>query len=194
MAFGSDFLAGLTIIAHVILIFYLYTLVHYALTKKIPFQYFWKNMKEEALWIAFIVSIVATFGSLYYSEILGYLPCKLCWYQRILMYPQALLFGIALLKKDKKYIGYLAPLSLIGLIIAGFHYIAQLSPVKLVSCGISGLTPSCSEYFSLMFGYITIPLMAFTAFLLLLMLTKLPKLKEVKEAPKTKSTLKNRKR
>ncbi|MFA4887818.1 MAG: disulfide oxidoreductase [Candidatus Nanoarchaeia archaeon] len=127
---------------------------------------------KHALLLGFIVSLVATLGSLYYSEIMGYDPCKLCWFQRILMYPQVLLFGIALWKKDHTIYRYTLPLSLLGLLTAAYHYRLQITTkiAKTVaeSCSLTG--PSCSDIPFTFAFYITIPLMAFTAFLLITLL------------------------
>jgi hypothetical protein len=84
-----------------------------------------KFMKENALVLAFIISLVATLGSLFYSEVLGYSPCKLCWFQRILMYPLPLLFGASLLqkKKIKDTLAFAMIMTTLGTILAGYHYL-----------------------------------------------------------------------
>ncbi|OIO44438.1 hypothetical protein AUJ64_00105 [Candidatus Pacearchaeota archaeon CG1_02_39_14] len=118
----------------------------------------------------FLVSLVAMLGSLYYSEIAGYNPCTLCWYQRIFMYSQVFILGLASFRKDKKVMPYIYLLSAIGLLIAVYHYIMQLSQVDSVFCELVGYSASCSETFFLSMGYITIPLMAASAFLLIILL------------------------
>lgn len=119
-----------------------------------------------ALGCSFLVALIATLGSLFYSEIAGYEPCKLCWFQRIFMYPQVVLLGIALWKKDPGVTRYLLALSIIGGAIAGYHYLLQIGVAPELPCSAVGYSVSCSQRFVLQFGYITIPLMAFTAFLL----------------------------
>lgn len=119
---------------------------------------------------ALLISLVATLSSLYYSEVLQYTPCKLCWYQRVLMYPQVVLFGLSLWKKDKNIIPYTLILSIIGACIAGFHYSLQITNTGAFSCTTVGFSASCTENFFLTYGYITIPLMSLTAFLLLIFL------------------------
>lgn len=126
--------------------------------------------KKNYLLFGFIVSIVATLGSLFYSEILRYSPCILCWWQRIFMYPQVMIFGFALLKKDYNIVNYSIILSFIGGIIALYHYLIQIGTVQGSSCDIIGYSSSCSEAFFLSYGYITIPMMALTAFILLIFL------------------------
>ena len=136
----------------------------------------WINfLNKHAIFIIFIISLAATLGSLYFSDILGYEPCKLCWYQRILMYPQVLLAGIAMMIKDKRITTYTLWLSVIGGLIALNHYILQITKVSLIPCSAVGYSASCSQYFTLQFGYITIPMMALTAFLLIIVLSRMHK-------------------
>lgn len=116
-----------------------------------------------------IVAIVAMLGSLTYSDILGYEPCKLCWYQRICMYPLVPLFLIALWKKEKMILPYSFVLAFIGGLIALYHYIVQLGIVA-APCSVSGYSVSCAKVFTMRFGYITIPMMALSAFVLILIM------------------------
>ena len=124
---------------------------------------------KHALAFSFVVVLVATSGSLFYSEVAGYEPCKLCWFQRIFMYPQALLLGMALWKRDKGIADYSIALSLAGALIAGYHYLLQLGVAPLLPCAAVGYSVSCAQRFVMQFGYITIPLMAFTAFSMVLL-------------------------
>lgn len=116
------------------------------------------------LWLALLAALVATSGSLYYSEVAGYEPCILCWYQRILMYPQVVLLAVAQLARDPDVRKYIAVLSAIGAAIAGYHYLLQLGVAPNLPCAAVGYSVSCAQRFVLTFGYITIPLMAFSAF------------------------------
>ncbi len=127
--------------------------------------------KNKFLVFAFVVALTATLGSLFYSEIAGYEPCKLCWFQRIFMYPQAFILGLALYKKDLTVASYSLLLSSVGAVIAGYHYLLQLNIAPSLPCSAVGYSVSCSQVFVMNFGYITIPLMAFTAFALLITLT-----------------------
>lgn len=115
------------------------------------------------VWFMFIIALIATAGSLFYSEVAHYEPCKLCWFQRIFMYPQVLLLALALYKRDNHIIDYILWMSGIGLVIAGYHYLLQLGVVTGSFCGIG---VSCDQRFVMEYGYITIPMMAFTAFTL----------------------------
>ncbi len=123
---------------------------------------------KHSILFAFIVALIATGGSLFYSEIAGYDPCKLCWFQRIFMYPQVILLGLALKRRDTGVVYYSIALSIIGAITAGYHYLLQFSIVPATPCSAVGYSGSCSQVFVMNFGYITIPMMSFTAFLLIM--------------------------
>ena len=129
----------------------------------------WINfIGSKGLWLAFVVALVTTSGSLFYSEIAGFEPCKLCWLQRIFMFPQVILLGTALWKKDRRVADYSITLSLIGAAIAAYHYLLQLGIAPSLPCSAVGSSVSCSKIFVRNFGYITLPMMALTAFLLMI--------------------------
>lgn len=132
-------------------------------------NYFLANvLGKHAILFAFIVALIAMTGSLFFSDVAGYTPCTLCWYQRILMYPQVFLLGLALKRKESSIIPYSVLLSAIGAVIAGYHYLLQLGVAPGLPCSAVGYSASCSQRFILTFGHITIPLMAFVAFALIL--------------------------
>lgn len=118
------------------------------------------------LYGAWLVSLIAMLGSLYFSEIEGFIPCELCWYQRISMYPLVLILGIATFKNDLQVPRYVLPLSLLGGSISVLHYLEQKVP------GFGGIkpcvngVPCSSEYINWM-GFITIPFLALIAFVLI---------------------------
>lgn len=119
---------------------------------------------KHALYLAFLQAWAAVLGSLYFSEIRKDVPCLLCWYQRILMYPLALIFPVAILRKDLKVAYYVLPLSILGMIIASYQYLLQmttLSEVTPIQCDALG---SCSAIQEIFFGFITIPFMSLAAF------------------------------
>ena len=126
-------------------------------------------LKTYGLHFAFLTALGTTIGSLIYSEVLLYEPCKLCWYQRIFIFPQVILFGTALLKKDKKIIDYGIILSAIGLLISVYHYFIQTTEVSGLPCSASAADGGCSSQLVLEFGYISIPAMSATAFSLILL-------------------------
>ena len=127
-------------------------------------------LDSKEILLGFIIALVATSGSLFYSEIASYTPCELCWYQRILMYPQVLILGMAMWKKDKNIADYSILLSILGGIIATYHYIIQFVETKIVPCSAVGYSVSCSDNFVLDYGYITIPMMALSAFVAIIIL------------------------
>lgn len=135
------------------------------------------NSKQLFLYTAWLISVIATLGSLYFSEISGFIPCELCWYQRILMYPLALILGIATFKNDRSVKKYVLPMAIIGWSISLFHYLEQKVPgfAKVKPCA-NGV-PCSTEYIN-WFGFITIPslaLVAFTLIIILMLLIKSPK-------------------
>lgn len=119
------------------------------------------------LYLAWLQSVVAMVGSLFFSEVLHFPPCVLCWYQRICMYPLVLLFTIGILRKEKNVIWYAMPLALIGWGIALFHNLLyyKILPESAAPC-IAGV--SCTTKFIQWFGFITIPLLSFVAFTIIL--------------------------
>ena len=160
-------LSSLTIIGQLVIIGLLIALI---VAKVRPGNFLMRFIQENALAFAFIVALMATAGSLFYSEVIGFEPCKLCWFQRIFMYPQVVLLGLALWKGDRRIAIYSVALSVIGAVIAGYHYLLQLGYVSALRCLTAGYSVSCSQKFVLQFEYITIPMMSLTVFLLIILL------------------------
>lgn len=125
---------------------------------------------QHGVLLSFVVALVATLGSLFYSEVAKFTPCLLCWYQRILMYPQVILLTVAYFAQDRGVVKYSLPLTTIGGLIALYHYALQLGAPVVAPCEVVGYSASCAERFVLQFGYITLPLMAFSAFVLIALL------------------------
>lgn len=117
-----------------------------------------------AIPLSFVVVLSGMLISLFYSEVVGYEPCKLCWIQRIFMYPQVIILGIAMWRKDNSVILYSLVLSILGAIVAGYQTLLQFGFVPPLPCSAVGSAVSCSQRFVFEFGYVTIPMMAFTAF------------------------------
>lgn len=122
-----------------------------------------------ALPLAFGVSLVGVVATLYYSEIVGFIPCKLCWIQRIFFYPQVVILAMALFRGARDAVRYLIPLSVVGLIVAIYHYQLQWGGSSIVPCAADG-SSDCSVRFFVEFGYITEVMMSLTGFALLLIL------------------------
>jgi disulfide bond formation protein DsbB len=126
----------------------------------------YRNNKDKLLWMGFVVALTATLGSLFYSEIVGWTPCKLCWLERIFMYPLTIILGIAAWRKDEKVGIYVLPMAAIGALISLIHYPQQImTNFNFTSCAAEGGT-SCGFKYSLSYGYVTIPMMALTAFII----------------------------
>ena len=118
---------------------------------------------NKPLTLSWLAAIIATLGSLYFSEVLHFIPCTLCWYQRIFMYPLAIILGIAVYRNDNGIYRYVLPLSIIGMIISGYHTILQKIPyLQQFEMCTSGVP--CSKDYLNWLGFITIPMMAFVAF------------------------------
>lgn len=124
-------------------------------------------VRQFSIYIAWIVSVVATLGSLYFSEIRGFLPCELCWYQRILMYPLSIILGIATFQDDRTVKKYVLPIAIIGWGIALFHYLEQKVPGFAAIKPCKGGVPCSGEYINWL-GFITIPFLSLTAFSLII--------------------------
>ncbi|QKE10851.1 MULTISPECIES: disulfide oxidoreductase [Bacillus cereus group] len=123
-----------------------------------------QKRKENLLFIAWCVSFIATLGSLYFSEIMQFIPCTLCWYQRILMYPLVLLLGVAVIKKDYSISRYSLIFGIIGFCFSLYHYFIQkivFFSERAVSCG---RVPCTGEYINWL-GFITIPFLALLGFI-----------------------------
>lgn len=118
---------------------------------------------------ALAVAWTALLGSLYFSEVLLFKPCKLCWYQRICMYPLAAILAVGLLKRDRDLRWYALPLTLIGLGISGYHVLLQKTSWFHDSCQVGTEVP-CSFAYINWLGVFTIPTLSFIAFLLILLL------------------------
>jgi disulfide bond formation protein DsbB len=119
----------------------------------------------DALRLAWLVALVATAGSLYFSEVRHFAPCPLCWYQRIAMYPLALVLGIAAFTNDRRIRRYVLPVTLVGAAISAYHYQLERFPdQEAVAC--SKEIPCTTIWFE-QFGYITLPLLALSGFLLI---------------------------
>ena len=119
--------------------------------------------RKNILYIAFVQALVATLGSLYFSEIAHFPPCVLCWYQRICMYPIVALSAVGILRRDKNAPYYILPLSVIGLFIAAYHNLLYYSilPESAAPC-VAGV--SCTTKFIEWFGFVTIPFLSLVAF------------------------------
>jgi len=120
---------------------------------------------EMLAYAAWIIALVATVGSLFFSEVMQLPPCVLCWYQRIAMYPLVLIIGVGIILRDRRMKNYALPVSLIGLGIAVYHNLLYygILPESVAPCT-QGI--SCTSVQLEWLGFITIPLLSLTAFVL----------------------------
>lgn len=117
----------------------------------------------QILFACWLLALVATAGSLFLSEVMDYVPCVLCWYQRIPMYALVVVLGVGLVTQDAGVVKYAKPLALIGLALAMYHCLLYLGfiPKSIQPCG-KGV--SCADVKLELWGFVTIPLMSLLAF------------------------------
>ena len=115
-------------------------------------------------YLAWIIALVATVGSLFFSEVMELPPCTLCWYQRIAMYPLVIIIGVGIVMRDNRMKHYALPICLIGLIVSIYHNLLYygIIPESIMPCQ-QGI--SCTSRQIEWFGFLTIPLMALQAFI-----------------------------
>ncbi len=120
-------------------------------------------LKKHALNIALFQAVVASLGSLYASEVLHFIPCVLCWYQRVLMFPLVIILYVGIVKKDKNLPYYALPFSILGILVALYQYLLQAGVISetFLPC-VSGV--SCTTKYFEWFGFVTIPFLSTLAF------------------------------
>ncbi|MFZ6765265.1 disulfide bond formation protein B [Pseudoroseomonas sp. WGS1072] len=120
-----------------------------------------------ALFVAWVVALVASLGALFIGEVMGQVPCSLCWHQRAFMFPLAVLLAVACYRSDASVWRYAAPLAAIGWLISGWHTLLFYGVVSeaIQPCSASG--PSCSGE-GMMLGFAPLPLLSLVAFTVIL--------------------------
>jgi len=127
----------------------------------------WRDAASDAsLLLALGVAATCTLGSLYMSEVRHFVPCDLCWYQRIAMYPLAVILLVAAARRDPGVRWYAAPLAVIGAVISTYHYVLEWFPQ--LESGACGVGPPCTLVWFREFGFVSLPYLALSAFLLIL--------------------------
>jgi disulfide bond formation protein DsbB len=114
------------------------------------------------MWLAWLIAAVSMAGSIYFSESANFVPCKLCWFQRIAMYPLALVLLIAALRRDDGVRRYAVPLASIGAAISAYHYLIEWRPT--LGAGTCEITAPCTVPWFRQFGFVSLPLMALCGF------------------------------
>lgn len=141
-----------------------------------------KNLDKQKIfsWVIFAQALIATLGSLYlqyfgdiarnisrgnlFPDTGGFEPCLFCWWARILMYPIVIIALVGILTKDEKWAKYSLALSVLGFPISFYHWLTQVFPGESGACGPEGI---CGRIYVEYFGFVTIPLMCWTAFLVI---------------------------
>lgn len=127
------------------------------------------KVDSNIIFICFLVSTIASLGSLFFSEIMNFVPCSFCWYQRIFMYPLVFIFLVNLLYPDDYVIKYSIILVIIGLCFSIYHNLLMFGiiPEKIVPC-VNGIP--CSTVYINWFGFVTIPFLSMLSYIILFVL------------------------
>ena len=119
-----------------------------------------------ALAVPALVTSVSMVGSLYFSEVVNYRPCVLCWYQRIAMYSLAIVLVTAAVRRDKSITPYAMVLAGIGATISAYHWLLERWPA--IDTGSCSADAPCSVPYFEVFGFVSLAFMAFCAFVTVL--------------------------
>lgn len=122
-----------------------------------------EDVGRVAVPLAWVVATVTTLGSLYFSEIADFAPCKLCWFQRIGMYPLVVILGVAAIRRDRNVRFYVLPLAAIGAAVSVYHSWIQAYP-PVGGTSFCTLEAPCTERYVWEFGFVSLPFMALSAF------------------------------
>lgn len=129
------------------------------------------DLASVGLWLAWLVALVTTLGSLYFSLVAHYTPCALCWYQRIAMYPLALILLVAAVRRDRHVGWYVLPLALVGAGLAVYH--TQLQAFPSQHSTFCTTAEPCTVRYVWEFGFVSLPFMALSAFVFVITMTVL---------------------
>ncbi len=121
---------------------------------------------KDLIFLTWLVALGATIGSMVLSEVMELVPCALCWYQRVFMFPLAFILGVGVYRKDNNATYYVLPLSIVGALIAFYHSLLQWGIIKeaITTCSIDS---SCAVPQINWLGFITIPFMSLVSFLVI---------------------------
>lgn len=129
-----------------------------------------KFISENAFLVGFLLALGGTVGSLIYSEVFGYPPCEICWWQRTLLYPQVIILGVGTALRNKRPAAlYSVIFSIAGLFAAVYHTIIQTFPVEAGFCAIDVV--DCTEVTFEVLGFMTMPIMSATSFAFIALLS-----------------------
>lgn len=115
-------------------------------------------------WLSFLVAASATAGSLYFSEVANFVPCRLCWFQRTAMYPLSVILLVAAIRGDRGARFYVVPLAAAGAIVSSYHYLLEWKP-SLEGGACSAVGPRCADIWFRELGFVTLAFMALAGFI-----------------------------
>ena len=147
----THYLALLTIVGAVFVT--LFTIAIIYLSYKKDMEKFARFLGNYVFPIGFCVTFGGMFLTLFYSEVLHYVPCDLCWYQRVFLYPQVCMFAYAWYKKDRAVLPYILILSLVGLAVALYHHMLQIGFDLMKPCSSALFAVDCAKPSFIEFGF-----------------------------------------
>jgi disulfide bond formation protein DsbB len=125
-------------------------------------------LAPSATWLAWLVAALSTLGSLYFSEVAHFTPCKLCWYQRICMYPLSVILLVGARSRDRRVVWYALPFAVVGLAVSSYHYLIEWYPtLEATSCDLSA---PCTQVWFRSFGFVSLAFMAGCGFIAIIAL------------------------
>jgi disulfide bond formation protein DsbB len=175
-------LAALGIVGQIAVVGLLATALLAAFRIDGPLRFVRELVWGNELWLVVVVAAVATFGSLFFSEISDFVPCKLCWYQRIFMYPLVIVVPLMALAHDRRAARYVLPLPIIGIPFTLYHILIERGIVEQAKTCLISAPGGCATKWVEEFGYVTIPTLALTAFVLCIVLLVFAILSEREDA------------
>ena len=122
-----------------------------------------KSLSWNILFLCWLVASVSTMGSLFFSYVMNFAPCVLCWYQRIFLFPLVIILAVGLFPLDKSVVKYALPLAIVGWLTAAYHNLlyAGIIPESIQPCS-QGV--SCTEEYIKLFGFLSIPMLSLLSF------------------------------
>lgn len=127
-----------------------------------------RAIQARGIVVAWLVALLASAGSLYFSEVARFTPCTLCWYQRIAMYPLVVILGAAILRRQRRAPAGSVALPAVGAAIAAYHVALEWIPA--LDTGVCAISAPCTDVWFRVFGIFSLPTLALTAFLLIITL------------------------
>jgi len=131
-----------------------------------PLEFVRESLWGYELWVVSAVAAIGVAGSLYLSEVAGYIPCELCWYQRICLYPLSILVLLAALRSDFGVSRYLLPLPIVGAGLAVYQLLLENHVLSQTQACLISAPGGCATKWIDELGYVTIPTLALTGFVL----------------------------